>query len=31
LDGVAKTLAEMRAGTPKYLTNATTGTRVWGD
>lgn len=31
LDGVSHTLAEMRAGTPKYLTNATTGTRVWGD
>jgi hypothetical protein len=31
LDGVAHTLAEMRAQTPKYLTNATTGTRVWGD
>lgn len=31
LDGVAKTLAEMRAQNPKYLNNATTGTRVWGD
>lgn len=31
LDGVSHTLAEMRANNPKYLTNATTGTRVWGD
>lgn len=31
VDGAASTLATMRAASPKYLTNATTGTRVWGN
>lgn len=31
IDGAASDFATMRAATPKYVTNATTGSRVWGD
>ncbi|MBU1889816.1 MAG: hypothetical protein KKD89_07115 [Candidatus Omnitrophica bacterium] len=31
IDGAASDFATMRAASPKYVVNATTGTRVWGD